>query len=90
TIEWFDRLSKTLGSKKSQKLSEKNWYGDKVFLTLISPLCLCTNNMLLVFFSLADEIELGLWFVIIVGNACLLILQVWKIVKAKKNLVFGG
>jgi len=46
--------------------------------------------MLLVFFSLADEIELGLWFVIIVGNACLLILQVWKIVKAKKNLVFGG
>ena len=90
TIEWFDRLSKRLGSKKPQKLSEKNWYGDKVFLTLISPLCLCTNNMLLVFFSLADEIELGLWFVVIVGNACLLILQIWKIVKAKKNLVFGG
>ena len=89
TIEWFDRLSKRLGSKKPQKLSEKNWYGDKVFLTLISPLCLCTNNMLLVFFSLADEIELGLWFVVIVGNACLLILQIWKIVKAKKNLVFG-
>lgn len=90
TIEWFDRLSKRLGSKKPQKLSEKNWYGDKVFLTLISPLCLYTNNMLLVFFSLADEIELGLWFVVIVGNACLLILQIWKIVKAKKNLVFGG
>jgi len=90
TIEWFDRLSKRLGSKKPQKLSEKNWYGDKVFLTLISPLCLCTNNMLLVFFSLADEIELGLWFVVIVGNASLLILQIWKIVKAKKNLVFGG
>ena len=90
TIEWFDRLSKRLGSKKPQKLSEKNWYGDKVFLTLISPLCLCTNNMLLVFFSLADEIELGLWFIVIVGNACLLILQVWKIAKAKKNLVFGG
>ena len=90
TIEWFDRLSKRLGSKKPQKLSEKNWYGDKVFLTLISPLCLCTNNMLLVFFSLADEIELGLWFVVIVGNACLLILQIWKIVKAKKNLVFWG
>ena len=90
TIEWFDRLSKRLGSKKPQKLSEKNWYGDKVFLTLISPLCLCTNNMLLVFFSLADEIELGLWFVVIVGNACLLILQIWKIGKAKKNLVFGG
>ena len=90
TIEWFDRLSKRLGSKKPQKLSEKNWYGDKVFLTLISPLCLCTNNMLLVFFSLADEIEFGLWFVVIVSNACLLILQVWKIAKAKKNLVFGG
>jgi phosphatidylglycerophosphate synthase len=90
TIECFDRLSKRLGPQKNlQKLSEKDWYGDKIFLTLISPLCLCTNNMLLVFFSLADKIELGLWFVVMVGNSCLLILQVWKIVKARNNLDSG-
>ncbi|MCL0045803.1 CDP-alcohol phosphatidyltransferase family protein [Nitrospinaceae bacterium] len=87
-IEWFDRLSKRLGSKRSpQKLSRSEWYGDKVFLTLISPLCLCTNNMLLVFFSLLNEIEFGLWFIVVVGNFCLLILQVWKIIKARNNLV---
>jgi len=88
TIEWFDRLSKRLGSKRNpQKLSRSEWYGDKVFLTLISPLCLCTNNMLLVFFSLLNEIEFGLWFIVVVGNFCLLILQVWKIIKARNNLV---
>ena len=87
-IEWFDRLSKSLGSKRNlQKLSRSEWYGDKVFLTLISPLCLCTNNMLLVFFSLLNEIEFGLWFIVVVGNSCLLILQVWKIIKARNNLV---
>ncbi len=88
TIEWFDRLSKRLGSKRNpQKLSRSEWYGDKVFLTLISPLCLCTNNMLIVFFSLLNEIEFGLWFIVVVGNFCLLILQVWKIIKARNNLV---
>jgi hypothetical protein len=88
TIEWFDRLSKKLGStRKSQKLSEKNWYGDKIFLTLISPLCLCTNNMLLVFFSLLGEIEFGFWFIVLAGNVYLLILQVWKTIRVRSNLV---
>ena len=86
TIEWFDRLSKKLGSRsKSQGLSGNSWYGDKVFLMLISPLCLCTNNMLLVLFSLADEIELGFWFVVVVGNFYLLLLQILKIIKTRKN-----
>jgi len=85
-IEWFDRLSKKLGSKsKSQGLSGNSWYGDKVFLTLISPLCLCTNIILLVLFSLADEIELGFWFVVVVGNFYLLLLQILKIIKTRKN-----
>ena len=39
TIEWFDRLSKKLGSRiKSQRLSGNSWYGDKVFLTLMTCL----------------------------------------------------
>jgi len=83
-IEWFDRLGKRLGSKSNpQKLSDNAWYGDKTFLTLISPLCLCTNNMLLVFFSLVDAIEYGFWFIIVTGNSYLLMLQVWKIIKAR-------
>jgi len=89
TIEWFDRLSKKLGSKsKSHRFSENSWYGDKVFLTLISPLCLCTNNMLLVLFSLTDEIELGFWFVV-VGNFYLLLLQILKIIKTRNNLTLN-
>jgi len=87
-IEWFDHLGKRLGSKsKPQRLSGNAWYGDKVFLTLISPLCLCTNNMLLVFFSLVDAIEFGFWFVVVVGNSYLFLLQVWKIIKARNNLI---
>jgi phosphatidylglycerophosphate synthase len=90
TIGWFDRLSKKLGSKsKSQRLAENSWYGDKVFLTLISPLCLCTNNMLLVFFSLADAIEFGFWFVVVVGNFYLLLLQILKIIKTRNNLILN-
>jgi len=90
TIEWFDRLSKKLGSKsKFHRLSENSWYGDKVFLTLTSPLCLCTNNMLLVFFSLADAIEFGFWFVVVMGNFYLLLLQILKIIKTRNNLILN-
>lgn len=91
TIDWLDRLSKKLGSKsKSQGLAENSWYGDKVFLTLISPLCLCTNNMLLVFFSLADAIEFGFWFIVVVGNFYLLLLQILKIIKTRNNLILNA
>jgi len=89
-IEWFDRLSKRLGSKKNpQELSRSEWYGDKIFLALISPLCLCTNNMLLVFFSLADAIEFGFWFVVVVGNFYLLLSQILKIFKTRNNLILN-
>ena len=87
-IECFDRISKRLGfGRKLQRLSETDWYADKVFLTLISPLCLCTNNVLLVLFSLSDEIELGFWFIIVIGNSYLLVLQIWKIIKARNKSV---
>jgi len=87
-LEWFDYLSKKLGSKsKPERLSENSWYGDKVFLTLISPLCLCTNNMLLVFFSLADAIEFGFWFIVVLGNFYLFLLQILKIIKIRNDFV---
>lgn len=86
-IEWLDRISKTLGyGRQLRGFSEADWYADKVFLTLISPLCLCTNNVLLVLFSLTDEIELGFWFVVVAGNSYLLVLQVWKVIKVQNKL----
>ena len=86
-IEWLDHISKTLGyGRQLRGFSEADWYADKVFLTLISPLCLCTNNVLLVLFSLTDEIELGFWFVVVAGNSYLLVLQVWKVIKVQNKL----
>ena len=86
-IESFDALTRRFAaSGNPQRLSRGNWYGDKVFLTLMSPLCLCTNNMLLVFFSLADAIELGFWFVVVVGNSYLFLLQAWKVIRTRNSL----
>ena len=86
-IEWLDHISKTLGyGRQLRGFSDADWYTDKVFLTLISPLCLCTNNVLLVLFSLTDEIELGFWFVVVAGNSYLLVLQVWKVIKVQNKL----
>ncbi len=86
-IESSDRLASRFAARGSpQRISRDNWYGDKVFLTLISPLCLCTNNMLLVFFSLADAIEQGFWLVVVVGNSYLFFLQAWKTIKTRNSL----
>ena len=87
SIEWLDHISKTLGyGRQLRGFSEADWYADKVFLTLISPLCLCTNNVLLVLFSLTGEIELGFWFVVVAGNSYLLVLQVWKVITVQNKL----
>lgn len=81
-IDHADRMSRRLKFRpKMQKFSKIDWYGDKRFLTLISPLCLCTNNILLVIFSLIDEIKLGFLFIILIGNFYLVGLQSWKIFK---------
>jgi len=85
-VECFDRISKSLAhGKQLRDFSEAEWYEDRAFLTLASPLCLCTNNVLLVLFSLIDEIELGFWFIIVVVNSYLLVLQYWKISKVQNK-----
>jgi len=79
SIEMLDGISQKLARVTKQADDQKNWYLDKRFLSWVSPLCLCTNNMILVVFTLLDQLEAGLWVVLIFGNAYLLAIQGWKI-----------
>lgn len=79
SVELFDAKSRQLAGVENESGDQKAWYQDKLFLTYISPLCLCTNNMVVVVFSLFDRLELGLYAVLILGNAYLLGIQIWKI-----------
>jgi phosphatidylglycerophosphate synthase len=79
SIEFLDAISKKLARVEKVPEDQKAWYLDKRFLTWVSPLCLCTNNMILVVFSLLDQLETGLWTVVILGNAYLFGIQAWKI-----------
>ena len=90
---WQDRLIERLDflSRKLARVSEKEktaWYGDRCFLTAISPLCLCTNNVMLVVFSLLGQVELFLILLISVMNLYGVGLLIWKIQKWKtKNAI---
>ena len=78
-VEIFDSNSQRLAGIINKPGHQKTWYLDKWFMTWVSPLCLCTNNMVLVVFSLFDKLELGLYVILILGNAYLLGIQIWKI-----------
>jgi len=90
---WQDRLIERLDffSSKLARVSEKEeaaWYGDRSFLTAISPLCLCTNNVMLAVFSLLGQVELFLILSISVMNLYGFGLLIWKIQKWKiKNAI---
>lgn len=61
------------------------WYSDRKFLAWISPLCLCTNNVLLVIFSLLDQLEL--FFILLVSfmNLYGLGLLFWKVLRGRPH-----
>jgi len=83
---WVERLDSV--SRKLAGVTEKNeadWYGDRCFLAKISPLCLCTNNVMLAVFSLLGALELFLILLITVMNFYGLGLLVWKIIKQRKS-----
>jgi len=90
---WQDRLIERLDfvSRKLAGVSEReeaSWYEDKHFLTAISPLCLCTNNVLLALFSLLGQVELFLILLISVINFYGICVLIWKIQKWKtKNAI---
>ena len=89
---WQDRLIERLDffSRKLAGVSEKQksaWYGDRCFLTAISPLCICTNNVMLAIFSFLGQVELFLILLIFVMNFYGIGLLIWKIQKWRINNV---
>jgi phosphatidylglycerophosphate synthase len=81
---WQDRLVEKLDiiSRKLARVPETDealWYGDRFFLTAISPLCLCTNNVMLAIFSLFGQVELFLILLITLMNFYWIGLLAWKI-----------
>jgi phosphatidylglycerophosphate synthase len=75
-VEQVDKFCRSLA-----RVSEKDeaWYSDRKFLAWISPLCLCTNNVMLVLFSLLDQVELFLILLISFMNIYVLVLLAWKV-----------
>ena len=90
---WQDRLIEKLDfiSRKLARVSEREktaWYRDRSFLTAISPLCLCTNNVMLAIFSLLGQVKLFLILLIFVMNFYGIGLLIWKIQKWRiKNVI---
>ena len=85
-IDRLDFISRNLAGVTEKK--EAAWYGDRCFLTAISPLCLCTNNVMLAIFSLVGQLELFLILLISVMNFYGIGLLIWKIQKWKiKNAI---
>ena len=79
TIEKLDAVCRSIARITKDEESLRTWYVDKKFLSWVSPLCLCTNNMMLVFFSLFDKLESFMIFVVFFMNTYALSLLTYKI-----------
>ncbi len=79
---WQDKAVKKLDTlfRSFARISNNDeaWYSDRKFLAWISPLCLCTNNVMLVIFSLLDQLELFLILLVSFMNMYALGLLAWK------------
>jgi phosphatidylglycerophosphate synthase len=67
-IEKLDFISRKLAGVPETDEALHEWYSDRSFLTVISPLCLCTNNAMLAIFSLLGQVELFLILLITMMN----------------------
>jgi phosphatidylglycerophosphate synthase len=79
-VEQLDKFCRSLAWVSE---TDEAWYSDQKFLAWISPLCLCTNNVMLVIFSLLDQVELFLILLISFMNIYVLGLLAWKIWKQR-------
>ena len=77
-IESLDIMCRRFARVPATEEALWNWYSDRKFLGWISPLCLCTNNMMLVIFSLMGQLELFLILLVSFMNIYGLGLLVWK------------
>ena len=72
-VEFVDkrlyRIRKPGNSKEADDELFKQWYADKSFLSLVSPLCFGTQILVLVVFTIFNNLEGFLWFIVIAGNS---------------------
>ena len=80
----LDRVSRRVSGYRESDAHRERWLADKTFLAWMGPLCVCTNTMALIVFSLLNQLEWFLYLVVIPGNGYLIALQVWKIFRFKK------
>jgi phosphatidylglycerophosphate synthase len=78
-VEQLDGLCRRLARVPDTEEAMRCWYSDRKFLAWISPLCLCTNNIMLVIFSLIGQLELFLILLISLMELYVLGLLAWKI-----------
>lgn len=82
-VEKLDTMCRRLARVPDTDEALQNWYSDKKFLTWVSPLCLCTNNVMLVFFSLLGQLELFMILLVTFMNIYALGLLAWKVFKQR-------
>ena len=82
-VEKLDTMCKRLSHVSDTEEALRSWYSDKKFLAWVSPLCLCTNNVMLVFFSLLGQLELFMILLVSFMNIYSLGLLSWKIFKQR-------
>ena len=82
-VKNLDAMCKRLSHVSDTEEALRSWYSDKKFLAWVSPLCLCTNNVMLVFFSLLGQLELFMILLVSFMNIYSLGLLSWKIYKQR-------
>jgi phosphatidylglycerophosphate synthase len=81
----LDKMCRRLAQVPNTEEAFQSWYSDKKFLTWVSPLCLCTNNVMLVFFSLLGQLELFMILLVTLMNIYTFGLLSWKVFKQRRR-----
>jgi phosphatidylglycerophosphate synthase len=78
---WQDRLVAYVDRrlfKRRPSLSEHAWYGNRFFMTLVSPLCFGTHIFVLIVFALLGRPEQALVAIASAMNGYLLLIVMWR------------
>ncbi len=78
-IQQFDLICRRIAGYQEIEREREIWFADQKFLKLIGPLCVCTNSMGFVVFSLLGKIELFFLVVVVLGNIYMIGLSILKI-----------
>ena len=86
--DWQDALIERLDNicrRLANVGSSDEWYLDKKFLVLAGPLCLCTNTMALIVFSLFECLDVCFLLVATGGNVYMAGIVIWKTLRFRKS-----